>query len=120
MALQEEETQQLQSPTTVIDALFCEEVEESKYVFEAKTIKRMELLVLSTLQWRMNPVTPISFLYHIIKRLGLKNPMHWDFLLRCEHLYLFVIATKLSNEIDCLSAIDIEGKRHSFVIYLNF
>lgn len=95
-------------------------MEESKYVFEAKTIKRMELLVLSTLQWRMNPVTPISFFYHIIRRLGLKNHLHWDFLLRCERLHLSVIAGKLSNEIDCQSAIDIEGKRHSFVIYLNF
>ncbi|KAK8487832.1 hypothetical protein V6N11_049591 [Hibiscus sabdariffa] len=34
---------------------------ESKYVFDSNTMQRMELLVLSTLQWRMNPVTPISF-----------------------------------------------------------
>ncbi|KAL5701347.1 hypothetical protein ACHQM5_026692 [Ranunculus cassubicifolius] len=33
----------------------------------------MELLVLSTLDWRMNPVTPLSFLDHIVRRLGLKN-----------------------------------------------
>ncbi|GAB2226608.1 hypothetical protein Droror1_Dr00022421 [Drosera rotundifolia] len=31
---------------------------DSKYVFEAKAIQRMELLVSSSLGWRMNPVTP--------------------------------------------------------------
>ncbi|XP_075656433.1 cyclin-D3-2 [Castanea sativa] len=77
---------------TQVPLLLDLQVEESKYVFEAKTIKRMELLVLSTLQWRMNPVTPISFFYHIIRRLGLKNHLHWDFLLRCERLHLSIIA----------------------------
>lgn len=68
------------------------QVGESKYVFEAKTIQRMELLVLSTLQWRMNPVTPISFFDHIIRRLGLKNHLHWEFLRGCERLTLSIIA----------------------------
>ncbi|WOK92199.1 cyclin-D4-1-like [Canna indica] len=35
---------------------------EAKYVFEARTIQRMELLVLSTLKWRMQAVTPFSFI----------------------------------------------------------
>jgi cyclin D3 len=64
-------------------------------VFEAKTIQRMELLVLSTLKWRMNPVTPISFFDHIIRRLGLKNHLHWEFLWMCERLTLSIIAGKL-------------------------
>ncbi|QDP16890.1 hypothetical protein Tsubulata_009123 [Turnera subulata] len=68
------------------------QVEDSKFVFEAKTIKRMELLVLSTLQWRMHPVTPISFFDHIIRRLGLKTHLHWEFLCGCERLLLSVIA----------------------------
>lgn len=33
-----------------------------KYIFEAKTIQRMELLVLSVLDWRLRSVTPFSFL----------------------------------------------------------
>ncbi|KAK9286253.1 hypothetical protein L1049_014640 [Liquidambar formosana] len=65
---------------------------ETKYVFEAKTIQKMELLVLSTLQWKMNPVTPLSFLDHIIRRLGLKTHLHWEFLRRCERLLLSVVA----------------------------
>ncbi|RDX78923.1 Cyclin-D3-1 [Mucuna pruriens] len=38
------------------------QVGESKYIFEAKTIQRMELLVLSTLRWRMQAITPFSFI----------------------------------------------------------
>ena len=67
-------------------------MEESKFVFEAKTIKRMELLVLSTLEWKMNPVTPISFLDYIIRRLGLKDHLCWEFLKRCENIILSIIA----------------------------
>ncbi|THG11973.1 hypothetical protein TEA_007182 [Camellia sinensis var. sinensis] len=38
------------------------QVEESKLVFEAKIIQRMELLVLSTLQWKMNSLTHFHLL----------------------------------------------------------
>ncbi|PKA59497.1 Cyclin-D4-1 [Apostasia shenzhenica] len=38
------------------------QIGNGKYVFEAKTIQRMELLVLSTLNWRMQSVTPFSFI----------------------------------------------------------
>jgi cyclin D3, plant len=36
--------------------------EADPYVFEAKTVRWMELLVLSALGWRMYPVTPFSYL----------------------------------------------------------
>ena len=74
------------------------QVEESKFVFEAKTIQRMELLVLSTLQWKMNPVTPLSFIDHIIRRLGWKTRLHWEFLWKCERLLLCVISGKQINK----------------------
>ncbi|TKY70611.1 Cyclin-D3-2 protein [Spatholobus suberectus] len=74
---------------TRVPLLLDLQVEESKFVFEAKTIKRMELLVLSTLQWKMNPVTPISFFRHILTGLRLK---HCEFLCRCERLLLSLIA----------------------------
>ncbi|XP_068656975.1 cyclin-D3-1-like [Aristolochia californica] len=77
---------------TQVPLLLDLQVEETKYVFEAKTIQRMELLVLSTLNWKMNPVTPLSFIEHIIRRLGLKSHVHWDFFRRCERLLLSVIA----------------------------
>ncbi|XP_065863694.1 cyclin-D3-1-like isoform X4 [Euphorbia lathyris] len=75
---------------TQVPLLLDLQVEESKYVFEAKTIKRMVLLVLSTLQWRMNPVTPICFFDHIIRRLGLKNHLHWEFLKRYSRFMSYV------------------------------
>ncbi|KAL8167013.1 hypothetical protein V2J09_008512 [Rumex salicifolius] len=42
---------------------------ESRFVFEAKTIQRMELLVLSTLKWRMQSVTPFSFIEFFLTKL---------------------------------------------------
>ncbi|KAK1302631.1 Cyclin-D4-1 [Acorus calamus] len=42
------------------------QVGESKFVFEARTIQRMELLVLSTLKWRMQSVTPFSFIDYFL------------------------------------------------------
>jgi cyclin D3 len=72
-------------------------VEDSKYVFEAKTIQRMEILVLSTLKWKMNPITPISFLDYIIRRLGLKDYLCLEFLKRCERIVLSVVPGKLSK-----------------------
>ncbi|GAB4852936.1 Cyclin-D3-1 [Ancistrocladus abbreviatus] len=77
---------------TDVPLLLDLQVESTRYLFEAKTIQKMELLVLSTLEWKMHPVTPLSFLDHIIRRLGLKNHLHWEFLRRCESLLLSLVA----------------------------
>lgn len=77
---------------TQVPLLLDLQVEETRYVFEAKTIQRMEILVLSTLQWRMNPVTPLSFVDYILRKLGLKNHPCWEFLNRCESLILCIIS----------------------------
>uniref|UniRef100_A0ACD5YFD7 Uncharacterized protein n=1 Tax=Avena sativa TaxID=4498 RepID=A0ACD5YFD7_AVESA len=45
------------------------QVADARYVFEAKTIQRMELLVLSTLKWRMQAVTPFSYIDYFLHRL---------------------------------------------------
>ncbi|XP_020206373.1 cyclin-D4-1 [Cajanus cajan] len=51
------------------------QVGESKFIFEAKTIQRMELLVLSTLKWRMQAITPFTFLdYFLCKINGDQSP----------------------------------------------
>ncbi|XP_020590988.1 cyclin-D4-1-like [Phalaenopsis equestris] len=49
------------------------QVSETKFVFEAKTIQRMELLVLSTLKWRMQAVTPFSFIDYFLHKLNGDN-----------------------------------------------
>ncbi|XP_031124149.1 cyclin-D3-3-like [Ipomoea triloba] len=77
---------------TFVPLLLDFQVEESKYVFEAKTIQRMELLVLSNLQWKMNPVTPFSFLDYIARRLELKGHLCCEFLRRCEGVLLSIIS----------------------------
>ncbi|XP_044507703.1 cyclin-D3-1-like [Mangifera indica] len=77
---------------TQVPLLLDLQVEEARYVFEAKAIQRMELLVLSALKWKMHLVTPLSFLDHIIRRLGLKNNLHWEFLRGCERLLLIVVS----------------------------
>nr|GMC55041.1 cyclin-D3-1-like isoform X1 [Ipomoea batatas] len=73
---------------TQVPLLLDFQVEESEFMFEAKTIERMELLVLSSLQWRMNPVTPFTFLDYIARRLGLKNALYSEFLRRCGHVII--------------------------------
>ncbi|CAN6239354.1 unnamed protein product [Urochloa humidicola] len=45
-------------------------IEEKKFVFEGRTIKRMELLVLSTLKWRMHAVTACSFIEYFLHKLS--------------------------------------------------
>ncbi|XP_042507544.1 cyclin-D3-1-like [Macadamia integrifolia] len=42
---------------------------DSKFIFEAITIQRMELLVLSTLKWRMQAVTPFSFIDYFLRKI---------------------------------------------------
>ncbi|KAG6409003.1 hypothetical protein SASPL_132032 [Salvia splendens] len=42
---------------------------ERIYIFEPKTIQRMELLILTTLDWRLRSVTPFDYLHHFISML---------------------------------------------------
>lgn len=73
---------------TQVPLLLDLQVEDARFVFEAKTIQRMEILVLSTLQWKMNPVTPLSFLDYIARRIGLKGSLCFEFFRKSESLLL--------------------------------
>ncbi|KAG6774124.1 hypothetical protein POTOM_021473 [Populus tomentosa] len=46
------------------------QVGESSFVFEARTIQRMELLVLSTLDWRMHAITPFTFIDYFLGKIN--------------------------------------------------
>ncbi|KAL2317647.1 hypothetical protein Fmac_031523 [Flemingia macrophylla] len=46
------------------------QVGQCKYIFEAKTVQRMELLVLSTLRWRMQAITPFSFIDYFLHKIS--------------------------------------------------
>ncbi|KAK1607433.1 hypothetical protein QYE76_031106 [Lolium multiflorum] len=57
------------------------QIGEERYLFEAKTIQKMELLVLSTLNWRMQAVTPFSYIDYFLDLLngGNATPRGWLF-----------------------------------------
>ncbi|KAI4321506.1 hypothetical protein MLD38_034876 [Melastoma candidum] len=76
---------------TQVPLLLDLQVDGSRDLFDAKTVRKMELLVLSTLQWRMNPVTPLSFLDHFARRLGLKGLLCQEFIRGSELVMLHVI-----------------------------
>ncbi|KAE8698893.1 Cyclin-D1-1 [Hibiscus syriacus] len=46
----------------LVPSLLDLQVEGARYIFEPKTIRRMELLVLTVLDWRLRSVTPFSFI----------------------------------------------------------
>nr|GMD25868.1 cyclin-D1-1 [Ipomoea batatas] len=46
----------------LVPSLLDLQVEGAKYIFEPKTIRRMELLVLTVLDWRLRSITPFNFL----------------------------------------------------------
>lgn len=45
------------------------QVGDVPHVFEARTIQRMELLILNTLQWRLSSATPFSFLGYLWQKM---------------------------------------------------
>lgn len=53
----------------LVPSLLDIQVEGAKYVFEPRTIRRMELVVLSVLDWRLRSVTPFSFISHFAYKL---------------------------------------------------
>lgn len=64
------------------------QVGEVQHVFEARTIQRMELLILSTLKWRMNSVTPFSYVNYMLHKIGISRRSSSAFASRVEELIL--------------------------------
>ncbi|ONK74174.1 uncharacterized protein A4U43_C03F3570 [Asparagus officinalis] len=73
---------------TEVPLLLDLQVSESKYVFEARTIQRMELLVLSTLKWRMQAVTPFSFIDYFLHKFNDGNSPSKPLISRAAQLIL--------------------------------
>ncbi|XP_020685230.1 cyclin-D3-1-like isoform X1 [Dendrobium catenatum] len=67
------------------------QIANAKYVFEAKTIQRMELLVLSTLKWRMQSVTPFSFIDYFLHTFNDGNSPKESEIHRCVELILCTV-----------------------------
>lgn len=64
------------------------QVGDVTHYFEARTVQRMELLVLSTLEWRMSAITPFSYIDYYFAKLGIDNTIVRSLLLRVIDLLL--------------------------------
>ncbi|XP_038886634.1 cyclin-D4-1-like [Benincasa hispida] len=90
----------------------------SKFVFEARTIERMELLVLTTLGWRMQAVTPFSFIDHYLRKI-IEDELSIKMLItRSIHLLLNIIQgidflEFKPSEIAAAVAISVSGEAQS-------
>ncbi|AES89862.1 putative cyclin B3, G2/mitotic-specific [Medicago truncatula] len=63
------------------------QIGESKFVFEAKTIQKIELLVLTTLKWRMQAITPFSFIEYFLSKINDdKSSLNNSIILQCTQL----------------------------------
>ena len=51
------------------------QVLEPRFVFEPRTIQRMELRVMATLNWRLRSVTPFDYLHHFIRKLPSRSTL---------------------------------------------
>ncbi|KAH9575838.1 hypothetical protein CY35_01G132200 [Sphagnum magellanicum] len=60
---------------TEVPILLDLQVEDVEHIFKAHTIQRMELLVLSTLEWRMSSVTAFSYIDYFFHKLGISNTL---------------------------------------------
>ncbi|KAH7288456.1 hypothetical protein KP509_31G027000 [Ceratopteris richardii] len=60
-------------------------------VFEPRTIQRMELLVLSTLEWRMSSVTPFAYIDYLVRSIDLDCSFHCALFSRVTELILCAI-----------------------------
>ncbi|KAJ6730293.1 CYCLINS [Salix viminalis] len=67
------------------------QVGESSFVFEARTIQRMELLVLTTLGWRMQAITPFTFIDYFLGKINNDQTPPKSLILQSIHLILSTI-----------------------------
>ncbi|VVB18125.1 unnamed protein product [Arabis nemorensis] len=55
---------------TEVPMLINLQVGDPKYVFEAKSVQRMELLVLNRLEWRLRAITPCSYIRYFLRKMS--------------------------------------------------
>jgi hypothetical protein len=67
------------------------QVGEPKFVFQAKTIQRMELMILSSLGWKMRALTPCSFIDYFLAKIGCEKYPEKSLIARSVQLILNII-----------------------------
>ncbi|KAE7999739.1 hypothetical protein FH972_004142 [Carpinus fangiana] len=58
---------------TSVPLLLDLQVKGTKFLFKPKTVQRMELLVMSSLKWRLRRTTPFDFLHYFVAKLSCLN-----------------------------------------------
>ncbi|EEC75397.1 hypothetical protein OsI_11885 [Oryza sativa Indica Group] len=59
-----------------------------EYVFDKETIHRMEIIVLTTLKWRMQAVTPFTYIGHFLDKINEGNRITSELISRCTEIIL--------------------------------
>jgi cyclin D1/2/4 len=77
---------------TVVPQCLDLQIGEPRFLFEVETIHRMELLVLTNLNWRMQAVTPFSYIDYFLRKLNSGNAAPRSWLLRSSELILRIAA----------------------------
>lgn len=73
---------------TEVPLLLDLQVGDIEHVFEPCTIQRMELLIMSTLNWEMSSVTPFSYLHYLLHKTGFPDGLSQSLIARSEELIL--------------------------------
>lgn len=66
----------------------------SRFLFKPKTVHRMELLVMSSLKWRLCTVTPFDFVHYFISKISCFNPQRDGFGSVFSHAAALIISTR--------------------------
>ncbi|KAB2094512.1 hypothetical protein ES319_A02G164500v1 [Gossypium barbadense] len=87
---------------TAVPFLLDLQIMKPRFLFKPKTVQRMEVLVMQTLNWRLRIITPFDFVYCFIARISsCFNDSHQPNRL----CHLFSLASDLIIDI-CIAAID--------------
>ncbi|GJW64810.1 cyclin, C-terminal domain-containing protein [Tanacetum coccineum] len=81
----------LKMEETEVPLILDLQVGGSRFYFEPKTIQKMELLVMATLKWRMQAVTPLSFIDYFLLKVNAGQPILRSMILRSTQLFLSLI-----------------------------
>lgn len=69
----------------------------SRFLFKPKTVHRMELLVMSSLKWRLCTVTPFDFVHYFISKISCFNPQRDGFGSVFSHAADLIISTRTGD-----------------------
>lgn len=79
------------------------QVPKEKYNFDSDDIQNMEIHVMHSLNWRMQAVTPFSYINYFVDKFTEGKPLSCGFLSRCTELILGTLEGGLDyfmNELD--------------------